>query len=317
MSFHNIYYTLKPFIPRSLQIALRRRVVLRKRGLNGHIWPIDERAARPPEGWTGWPEEKRFALILTHDVETAKGQEKCMILASMEKSLGFRSSFNFVAKEYNVSSALRHYLVKNGFEVGVHGLYHDGNLFSSKKKFEDQAIEINHYLKEWGSTGFRTPCMYHNLNWIQYLNIEYDSSTFDTDPFEPQPDGVGTIFPFWVSADGRASASNLQPPAASGTGFIELPYTLPQDFTLFILMREKNIDIWKKKLDWIAEKGGMALLITHPDYMNCEKCRCKIEEYTIGFYEEFLHYIKSKYEGQYWHVLPEKVTEFWKMSAIG
>jgi hypothetical protein len=23
-------------------------------------------------------------------------------------------------------------------------------------------------------------------------------STFDTDPFEPQPDGMGTIFPFWV-----------------------------------------------------------------------------------------------------------------------
>ena len=30
------------------------------------------------------------------------------------------------------------------------------------------------------------------------LNIAYDASTFDTDPFEPQPDGVNTIFPFWV-----------------------------------------------------------------------------------------------------------------------
>jgi hypothetical protein len=33
-------------------------------------------------------------------------------------------------------------------------------------------------------------------------------------------------------------------------------------------MREKNIDIWKRKLDWIVENEGMALLITHPDYMN-------------------------------------------------
>jgi hypothetical protein len=47
-------------------------------------------------------------------------------------------------------------------------------------------------------------------------------------------------------------------------GYVELPYTLPQDFTLFTVMREKDIDIWKKKLDWIVEKGGMALLITHP-----------------------------------------------------
>jgi hypothetical protein len=50
-------------------------------------------------------------------------------------------------------------------------------------------------------------------------------------------------------------------------GYVELPYTLPQDFTLFTVMREKDIDIWKKKLDWIVEKGGMALLITHPVYL--------------------------------------------------
>ena len=37
---------------------------------------------------------------------------------------------------------------------------------------------------------------------------------------------------------------------------------------LFILMKEKNINIWKQKLDWIAEHGVMALMNTHPDYMN-------------------------------------------------
>ena len=115
--------------------------------------------------------------------------------------MDFRSSFNFVAKGYNVSSELKHDLVRNGFEVGVHGLHHAGNMFSSKKKFREQASQINRYLKEWGAVGFRTPSMYHNADWIHDLNIEYDSSTFDTDPFEPQPDGVGTIFPFWVQND--------------------------------------------------------------------------------------------------------------------
>ena len=100
--------------------------------------------------------------------------------------------------------------------------------------------------------------MHHNLEWIHDLDIEY-ASTFDTDPFEPQSDGVGTIFPFWVSGN-----SNQK-------GYVELPYTLPQDFTLFILMKEKNIDIWKQKLDWIAENGGMALVNTHPDYMNFDE----------------------------------------------
>jgi hypothetical protein len=40
--------------------------------------------------------------------------------------------------------------------------------------------------------------MLRNLDWLGDLNIQYDGSTFDTDPFEPQPDGAGTIFPFWV-----------------------------------------------------------------------------------------------------------------------
>ena len=100
-----------------------------------------------------------------------------------------------------------------------------------------------------GSVGFRSPSMYHNLELLHHLNIEYDASTFDTDPFEPQPDGMATIFPFWVSS---------QDPQK---GYVELPYTLPQDFLLFVLLQEKNIDIWKKKLDWIVDHGGMACLM--------------------------------------------------------
>lgn len=92
----------------------------------------------------------------------------------------------------------------------------------------------------------------------------------------------------------------------------ELPYTLPQNFTLFIIMKEQGIDLWKRKLDWVAEKGGMVLLITHPDYINFNKDRCGIEEYQMAFYNELLDYIKSKYEGQYWHVLPREIARFWK-----
>ena len=43
--------------------------------------------------------------------------------------------------------------------------------------------------------------MYHNLDWIHDLDIYYDASTFDTDPFEPQPDGFKTIYPFTVKND--------------------------------------------------------------------------------------------------------------------
>jgi hypothetical protein len=294
-----LYYIFKPIIPRKAQIALRRKMVFVKRPLYKDVWPIDERARETPKGWSGWPDRKRFAFVLMHDVDTERGHDKCRRLMQLDEEMGFRSLFSFVPEGYAVSPELRRDLVKRGFEVGVHGLKHDGKLFLSRKNFDRQAVRINRYLNEWRSVGFVSPSMHRNLGWMHELNIEYDASTFDTDPFEPQPDGVATIFPFVV----RGSNGHR--------GYVELPYTLPQDFTLFVIMKEKNIDIWKRKLDWIVERGGMALLITHPDYMNGVGGR-SVEEYPMAFYKELLGYVKAKYEGQYWQPLPKEIARFWK-----
>ncbi|MCC6544633.1 MAG: hypothetical protein IT392_09050 [Nitrospirae bacterium] len=235
-----------------------------------------------------------------HDVDTERGQRKCHQLVQLDEQMGFKSLFSFVPEGYHVSAELRQDIVKRGFEVGVHGLKHDGKLFLSREIFCQKAIGINKYLQEWESVGFVSPSMHHNLDWVHELNIEYDASTFDTDPFEPQPDGMTTIFPFFVNG------------TYSQRGYVELPYTLPQDFTLFVIMKEKNIDIWKRKLDWIAEHGGMALLITHPDYMNGNNGGSTLEEYPMEFYKEFLGYVKGKYEGRYWNPLPKEMARFWR-----
>lgn len=250
-----------------------------------------------PEGWSGWPDGKKFALVLMHDVDTEKGHEKCLDLAQIDERMGFRSSFNFVPERYLVSSEVRRILVEKGFEIGVHGLKHDGKLFSSRKTFLEQAARINHYLKDWKSVGFVSPSMHRNLDWIHDLNVEYDASTFDTDPFEPQPEGLRSIFPFCVNGNSIKK------------GYVELPYTLPQDFTLFVLMREKGIDIWKQKLDWIVQHEGMALLITHPDYMSFNGKKTDLEEYPAEYYEEFLNYIKSRYKDMYFHALPKGMSQ--------
>src|ERR1035441_289422 len=185
----------------------------------------------------------------------------------METSLGFRSSFNFIPQgEYSTTAAFRQGLVDNGFEVAVHDLYHNGKLFLSKSEFSRNAPHINRHLKEWGAKGFRSGFMLHNLEWLHELDIEYDMSTFDTDPFEPQPQGRNTIFPFWVPRPGESRkqkvesrnpqeagslAFSLQPSALPRTGYVEMPYTLPQDSTLFLLLGERQPDIWFQKLDWI------------------------------------------------------------------
>ena len=193
-----LYYTFKPLIPRWLQLFLRRmhgKKLLKK---HKNVWPILPGSEQKPNNWVGWPDGKDFALVLTHDVEWRKGHDKCRQLLEMEKKLGFKSSFNLVPERYKVDKELRDFIVNEGFEVGVHGLKHDGKLFRSRKIFSERAIKINQYLKEWNSVGFRAPAVHHKLDWIAELNIEYDLSTFDTDPFEPQPDGVGTIFPFII-----------------------------------------------------------------------------------------------------------------------
>lgn len=298
MHVRNLYYSLKAYIPRRLQLYLRRQRMHYKRSACSNVWPIDEWAAKKPVNWRGWPDGKRFALVLTHDVDTVRGQERCRDLMEREKNLGFRSSFNFVPRRYDVSAGLRKELVENGFEVGVHGLYHDGKYYTSREVFAQRAKLINTYLKEWDAVGFRSPSMQHNLEWIHDLDIEYDASTFDTDPFEPQPDGVRTIFPFWVY--GRDPSR----------GYVELPYTLPQDFTVFILMSHRDIGIWKEKLAWIAGHGGMALLISHPDYMSFNGSCKSPENYPADYYCEFLEHVKKTYDGQYWHALPRDVARF-------
>ena len=142
LSSLNIFYIIKPIIPRRLQIFIRQEVVCYKRSKNYHIWPIDPKSGTPPQDWKGWPNNKKFALVLSHDVDTQKGHDKCYNLMEIEESLGFRSSFNFVPERYRVSKDLRNDLVDRGFEVGVHGLKHDGKLFSNKEIFEKRAIYI-------------------------------------------------------------------------------------------------------------------------------------------------------------------------------
>lgn len=299
-----IYYAIKPLLPRRLQLALRRVRTRRMLPSYTHVWPIYEKAGKPPVEWSGWPEQKKFALVLTHDVDTSSGHNRCKQLIRLEEKLGFRSAIFFVPERYQVSPDLRNYITSRGFEVGVHGLNHDGKLYSSREVFQRRAVRINRCLKEWNSTGFRSPSMHHNLCWLRDLEIEYDASTFDTDPFEPQPEGRGTIFPFWVPENGKRK------------GYVELPYTIPQDWTVFVLLEERSIDLWKKKVDWIAKCGGMALLITHPDYMSWDTKELKTYEYQAKYYEELLNYINNKYHGQYWHVLPRDMAYFWAKNQV-
>ena len=292
---NRIYYRIKPLVPVALRLAIRRLISQRQLPLVQNVWPIAPGSERPPENWRGWPQEKKFALVLTHDVEGEAGLRKCRQLMAVEKSLGFRSSFNFIPEGgYRVAPGLRAELAAEGFEVGVHDLKHDGRLYRNREQFRQNAEHINRYLKDWNASGFRSGFMLHNLSWLHDLKIQYDASTFDTDPFEPQPDSRNTIFPFWVSNGNH--------------GYAELPYTLPQDSTLFLLLQEADPKIWIQKLDWIARHGGMALLNVHPDYIHFPGDRPAPRTFPVEHYINFLKHVRAHHAESFWHPLPRDMA---------
>ena len=295
-----IYYYLKPLLPKSLIYRLRQQYnrILKHKKASG--WPIEPRfvnfqweVIRQVMILSGrqdlyfrnfWPDNKDYAFVLTHDIETAEGQRLAPILADIEEGLGFRSMFNFVPNLYPLDMGLIHELAQRGFEIGVHGLNHDNKLFDSFELFVSRSKRINECLKTFQARGFRAPLTIRNPEWMQLLDIEYDLSFFDTDPYEPIPGGVMSIWPFRIGK------------------FLEFPYTLPQDSTLYLFMEETSPNIWFEKIAYLEKYHGMALVIVHPDYSGDGKLK--------EIYRTFLRTMKGK--TGYWHALPSEIAVWWK-----
>ncbi len=295
-----LYYVLKPILPRPLTRFLRRHYNDPFTSAGADHWPVDSRYATfqwelmrqilAADGRSAktcrrfWPDGCRFAFVLTHDVETAEGQAFVREVADLEEGLGFRSSFNFVPERYSLDIGLIQNLRERGFEVGCHGLKHDGKLFSTRAGFAKRAAKINAHLKEYKMVGFRAPLTHRHPEWMQALEIDYDLSFFDTDPFEPIPGGAMSIWPFFI---GR---------------FVELPYTLVQDYTLTSVLGETSPRIWLEKVDFLEKYHGMALVNSHPDYLKTKN--------TWDVYREFL--LRMKQRDGYWQALPHEVANWWR-----
>ncbi len=299
-----LYYRLKPMLPRSLVVRMRRlhrRTV--ERADHDLGWPVEDRYARFLWATAGhlleraevreapfvffWPHGSSLALVLTHDIETAEGQAFVPTLARLEEELGFRSSFNFVAERYPLDRELIRDLQARGFEVGIHGLKHDGHDFQTRTEFERRARLVNGHLSALGAVGFRSPLTHRNPEWMQSLEVEYDLSFFDSDPFEPIPGGTMSIWPYVM---GR---------------FLELPYTLAQDFTLTEVVGERSPRLWLEKMEFLSRYFGMALVNTHPDYLQDSNRMC--------IYRDFLEAIRER--EACWHALPREVARWWRRRA--
>ena len=291
------YYALRPALPRSVQLALRRSFSRLQRRASFPRWPVETglhdlydllfqwlaaTLGRPLPGLAPWPDGKRWAIVLTHDVEHTAGYQSMAPIQSVERTLGYRSAWYLVPeRDYVVDDNDVAELQAGGFEVGVHGLRHDGRDLSPEV-LPDRLDAIQSWRDRWGSTGFRSPATHRDWEAMPTLGFTYDSSSFDTDPFEPQSGGCCTWLPF------------------HNRGMVELPLTLTMDHTLFEILRE-DAGLWEVKADLLRDRGGMALLLTHPDYMQ--------DDARLHSYASFLGRYAN--DATAWHALPDEVANWW------
>jgi peptidoglycan/xylan/chitin deacetylase (PgdA/CDA1 family) len=223
-------------------------------------------------------------------VETADGLRLAVEIADLEEERGFRSSFN-VGGWYDLDRGILRELEERGFEVGVHGLRHDRSLFSSRAAFEDQQPGLAALRERVGGKGFRSPATHRFFEWLGELPFSYDCSVPHSDPFEPQPGGCCSVWPFFVGS------------------LVELPYTLPQDHTLFTLLGARSIAVWLEQVERLEAAFGLVQCVTHPDpgYLAEPKRR--------ALYAEFLTALAER-DGL-WRALPSEVAEWWRLRDAG
>ena len=297
----DLYYALKPLMPRKLQLALRRAYAPRQAQRAFPAWPFEpslvehrrRRAARGAPGErAGAPADRQLLaraqalrVLLTHDVEGPAGRRERHAGHRARARYGFTSCWNFVAEWYPIPDGLFDEVRASGCEIGLHGILHDGKLFSSRESFEANLPKIREYGERWGTVGFRSPATHRNADWMHELPAEYDSSFPDSDPFEPQPGGCCSIMPFFFG------------------DVVELPLTMMQDHTMFEILREPGIDRWVEKADWITRHHGLVNLNVHPDYV--------VEQRYLDRYEAFLEYLAERRDAA-WHALPRDAARWWR-----
>lgn len=231
-----------------------------------------------------WPSGHRYALALTHDIEGAEGWSRVLQIAEIEESFGLRSAWYVVPHLYKIDYGLLEELRQRGHEIGIHGYNHDGRLFLSRGIFQRRVPYINAAARALSASGFRAPMVHRNLSWMQELDFDYDASCFDIDPFQPMSGGVGGFWPFIVGK------------------LVELPYTLPQDHTLMVTLGQPACETWLRKLAVIKRFSGLAMLITHPDYLNSAE--------RMDQYRQFCRHVAA--DSDKWSAVPRDVATWWR-----
>ena len=301
------YYLFRPFTNLSLRKWVQRFHARNSRSVLFPRWPVDttvenlcERLLllamqakgidRIPFIWF-WPSGTRGCVMMTHDIETEAGRDFCPTLMDLDDAFGIKASFQIVPEErYSVPAALVETMRSRGFDVGIQDFNHDGRLFDDREEFLRRAAIINRYAKQYGANGFRAAVLYRKPEWYDALNFSFDMSMPNVARLDPQRGGCCTVMPYFIG------------------NILELPVTTTQDYTLFHLLNERSIDLWKTQVELILQKHGLASFIVHPDYV--------IDQDTRAVYRQLLGYLQGlREQSQLWFALPTEVDSWWRVRS--
>lgn len=299
-----LYYLIREFLPVSVRRHLQRLYFRGWEELPFPAWPVDctvdtlhERylrllmeangTNRVPFIWF-WPGSAPACLILTHDVETAAGRDFTDQLMDLDDSHGFKASFQVIPeKRYPVPDEYVSRIKSRGFELNTHDLNHDGNLYQSHDLFLERVKRVNEYVEKFGALGFRAGAMYRNLDWYEAFQFAYDMSVPNVAHLEAQRGGCCTIFPYFIGK------------------ILEIPLTTSQDYSLFQILNDYSIDLWKRQIEIIRKRNGLMSFITHPDYL--------IDLRPRKVYESLLDYLRQIVtRDKIWAALPGELDHWWR-----
>ncbi len=302
------YYAVRPWLPVGVRRHAQRFWMRDWKSLPFPRWPVDSSvdemmedllalASQDAPGGRApvvpfWPDGHRACLILTHDVETAAGRDWVPALMDLDAAHGFRSSFELIPeRRYEVPAGLLDEIRARGFEVNLHGLYHDGRLFDEHGEFLRRAARINEIARAWGARGFRAPVAYRRLDWFGALDaFDYDMSVPNSGRLEAQRGGCCTVFPWFLGH------------------LVELPLTTVQDYALINILGTPTLDIWKEQVAAIIARGGLISFVLHPDYVQSGAGRRLLDQ--------FLPWMRGVCDRErVWCALPRDAADWWRHRA--
>ena len=306
-STRNIYYWIRPLMGVSIRKQFQKLRLNGWRDLPYPRWPVDTtveallgrllllslkstRSEAVPFIWF-WPDGREASAIVTHDVETMKGVSFCSRLMDINQSFGIPASFQLVPEDrYQVSEHFLDSIRSRGFEINVQDLNHDGHLFRDLETFKRRVGRINQYGVQYGAIGFRSAVLYRNQEWYDWLDFEYDMSVPNVAHLDPQRGGCCTVMPYFVGK------------------ILELPVTTMQDYSLFHILNNYSLDLWKIQIEAILAQHGLISFIVHPDYIR--------KGSPLETYKSLLQILEELRKNRnVWIPLPREANRWWRQRS--